>query len=68
MTTELAATCGTCAHRNADGICQEPRSAWVGWDVARKKGDCYFYNRRPKEAQPLPRINAGLEAPPEGWE
>jgi len=26
------------------------------------------YSRRPKEAQPLPRINAGLEAPPEGWE
>ena len=61
MATDYTATCATCAHRDADGMCRETRSAWHGWDVARKKGDCYFYNRRPTT---LPRFG-GLAEPEE---
>ncbi len=59
---EYNATCATCTYRDEDDRCTERRSAWHGWSVARKRGDCYFYRRRP----PLPRINGGLEEPREG--
>ncbi len=60
-TTQFAATCGTCAHRDSEGICRERRSAWVDWEVRPTRRGCYFYSHRPT----LPRIGGGLEEPEE---
>ena len=56
----FAATCGTCAHRDSGGVCQEPRSAWHGWQVGAAHRDCYFYNHRPT----LPYLGIGLADEP----
>lgn len=56
-----AATCGTCAWRDEQGVCRERRSAWLDWEVRPARRSCYFYSRRPR----LPRIGGGLEEPPE---
>jgi len=57
----LAATCGTCAWRDEQGVCREHRSARVDWHVDAGHFGCYFYNRKPA----LSRIGEALEEPPE---
>lgn len=57
--SQRAATCGTCAHRDCQGVCQERRSAWHSWRVDGAHRGCYFYSRRP-----LPRRGIGLADEP----
>ncbi len=63
---EYNATCATCAHRDAEDRCTERRSAWHGWSVARKKGNCHFYQRRATRPELLVLLAGGLSEPGEG--